>query len=330
MDLKITMKNGKSLTIKIVRLFLLLIFSSLISICLFPTRINFSMDKVRLTYVLLNIRLPEIMIAIMAGSCLGLAGAIMQIILDNSLASPFTLGISAASAFGAAVAICLELNLGIVWLNPGITAFISSLISVFLLVVISSLSGISKRNIILIGLALNFFFNAANTFLQYFSTPDAVYHITFWTTGSLTNATLKDSLVLAIILSCSFFIAILFSKDLGLIQQGERNAVMYGVNVNFERVLFLVICSLLASCTVSIVGIIGFIGLVAPHIARLLKLESPRLVLLSSTLIGSCLLVIADIFSKTILHPTILPISAITSLFGIPLLIFLLFFRRGK
>lgn len=324
------MKNGKSITNKIILLFLLLIFSSLISICLFPTRINFSMDKVRLTYVLLNIRLPEIMIAITAGSCLGLAGAIMQIILDNSLASPFTLGISAASAFGAAVAICLELNLGIVWLNPGITAFISSLISVFLLVTISSLSGISKRNIILIGLALNFFFNAANTFLQYFSTPDAVYQITFWTTGSLTNATLKDSLVLAIILSCSLFIAILFSNDLGLIQQGERNAVMYGVNVNFERVLFLVICSLLASCTVSIVGIIGFIGLVAPHIARLFKLESPRLLLLSSTLIGSCLLVIADIFSKTILHPTILPISAITSLFGIPLLIFLLFFRRGK
>lgn len=324
------MKNGKSITSKIILLFLLLIFSSLISICLFPTRINFSMDKVRLTYVLLNIRLPEIMIAITAGSCLGLAGAIMQIILDNSLASPFTLGISAASAFGAAVAICLELNLGIVWLNPGITAFISSLISVFLLVTISSLSGISKRNIILIGLALNFFFNAANTFLQYFSTPDAVYQITFWTTGSLTNATLKDSLVLAIILSCSLFIAILFSKDLGLIQQGERNAVMYGVNVNFERVLFLVLCSLLASCTVSIVGIIGFIGLVAPHIARLFKLESPRLLLLSSTLIGSCLLVIADIFSKTILHPTILPISAITSLFGIPLLIFLLFFRRGK
>ncbi len=324
------MKNGKSITNKIILLFLLLIFSSLISICLFPTRINFSMDKVRLTYVLLNIRLPEIMIAITAGSCLGLAGAIMQIILDNSLASPFTLGISAASAFGAAVAICLELNLGIVWLNPGITAFISSLISVFLLVTISSLSGISKRNIILIGLALNFFFNAANTFLQYFSTPDAVYQITFWTTGSLTNATLKDSLVLAIILSCSLFIAILFSKDLGLIQQGERNAVMYGINVNFERVLFLVICSLLASCTVSIVGIIGFIGLVAPHIARLFKLESPRLLLLSSTLIGACLLVIADIFSKTILHPTILPISAITSLFGIPLLIFLLFFRRGK
>ena len=250
------MKNGKSITNKIILLFLLLIFSSLISICLFPKRINFSMDKVRLTYVLLNIRLPEIMIAITAGSCLGLAGAIMQIILDNSLASPFTLGISAASAFGAAVAICLELNLGIVWLNPGITAFISSLISVFLLVTISSLSGISKRNIILIGLALNFFFNAANTFLQYFSTPDAVYQITFWTTGSLTNATLKDSLVLAIILSCSLFIAILFSKDLGLIQQGERNAVMYGVNVNFERVLFLVICSLLASCTVSIVGIL--------------------------------------------------------------------------
>jgi len=324
------MKNGKNHTIKIALIFLIVITSSFVSLFLFPTRIDFAMERGRLTHVLMNIRLPEILIAITAGACLGLAGAIMQVILDNSLASPFTLGISAASAFGAAVSIFLELNIGILWLSPGITAFVCSLISMFLLIFLSSLSGINKRNIILIGLALNFFFNAANSFLQYFSTPDAVYQITFWTTGSLTTATLKDSLVLAGILVCSIVVSILFSKDLGLIQQGERTAVMYGVNVNFERILFLLICSLLASSTVSVVGIIGFIGLVAPHISRLLKLESPKLLLLSSMLIGSTLLVIADIFSKTILHPTILPISAITSLFGIPLLIFLLFFRRSR
>ena len=324
------MKNGKNHTIKIALIFLIVITSSFVSLFLFPTRIDFAMERGRLTHVLMNIRLPEILIAITAGACLGLAGAIMQVILDNSLASPFTLGISAASAFGAAVSIFLELNIGILWLSPGITAFSCSLISMFLLIFLSSLSGINKRNIILIGLALNFFFNAANTFLQYFSTPDAVYQITFWTTGSLTTATLKDSLVLTGILVCSIVVSILFSKDLGLIQQGERTAVMYGVNVNFERILFLFICSLLASSTVSVVGIIGFIGLVAPHISRLLKLESPKLLLLSSMLIGSVLLVIADIFSKTILHPTILPISAITSLFGIPLLIFLLFFRRNR
>ena len=324
------MKNGKNHTIKIALIFLIVITSSFVSLFLFPTRIDFAMERGRLTHVLMNIRLPEILIAITAGGCLGLAGAIMQVILDNSLASPFTLGISAASAFGAAVSIFLELNIGILWLSPGITAFVCSLISMFLLIFLSSLSGINKRNLILIGLALNFFFNAANTFLQYFSTPDAVYQITFWTTGSLTTATLKDSLVLAGILVCSIVVSILFSKDLGLIQQGERTAVMYGVNVNFERILFLLICSLLESSTVSVVGIIGFIGLVAPHISRLLKLESPKLLLLSSMLIGSALLVIADIFSKTILHPTILPISAITSLFGIPLLIFLLFFRRNR
>lgn len=324
------MKNGEKLTTKIVLLFLILAVSSFVSLFLFPTRIDFAMESGKLIHILMNIRLPEILIAITAGACLGLAGAIMQVILDNSLASPFTLGISAAAAFGAAISICLELNIGFLWLSPGITAFVCSLISLFLLIFLSSLSGINKRNLILIGLALNFFFNAANTFLQYFSTPDAVYQITFWTTGSLTTATLKDSLVLAVMLFCSIAVSILFSKDLGLIQQGERNAVMYGVNVNFERILFLLICSLLASSTVSVVGIIGFIGLVAPHISRLLKLESPKLLMLSSMLIGSALLVIADIFSKTILHPTILPISAITSLFGIPLLIFLLFFRRSR
>ena len=324
------MKNGKTTITKIILLFITLFLSVLISIFIFPTMVDFSMEKNRLFHILLNIRLPEIMIAITAGGCLGLAGAIMQIILDNSLASPFTLGISAASAFGAAVSIFMELNLGILWLRPETTAFACALVSVALLVVFSTLSGTTKKNIILIGLALNFFFNAANTFLQYFSTPDAVYQITFWTTGSLTNATLKDSLLLAVILICSFSVSILFSNDLGLIQQGDKNAIIYGINVNIERIFFLLICSLLASVTVSIIGIIGFIGLVAPHIARLLRLESPKLLLLTSTLIGSSLLVFADIFSKTIIYPTILPICAVTSLFGIPLLIFLLFFRRNK
>ena len=106
------MKNGKNLIIKIILIFLILITSAFVSLFLFPTRIDFAMESGKLIHILMNIRLPEILIAITAGACLGLAGAIMQVILDNSLASPFTLGISAAAAFGAAISICLELNIG--------------------------------------------------------------------------------------------------------------------------------------------------------------------------------------------------------------------------
>ena len=324
------MKSGKPLWIRVSLLIILLFISAIISLVLFPTKLDLSMEQSRLLHIIYKIRLPELLIAITAGACLGLAGSIMQILLDNPLASPFTLGISSASAFGAALSICLEANIGFFMLSPGISAFIFSVLSIILLLIITSLAGLNKRSIILVGLALNFFFNATNTILQYFSTPDAVYQITFWTTGSLTVATIKDAVILFVIFVCALAISLLFSKDLGIIQQGERNAVMHGVNVNFERILFLIICSLLASTTVSIVGIIGFIGLIAPHIAKLLNLKSPKYLLISSTIIGAFLLVISDIVSKTILNPTILPISAITSLFGIPLLIFLLFIKKVR
>lgn len=322
------MKTGRNHFIKMLILLIGLIIITGASLIFFPTKLNFLMEKNKLLHVITKIRLPEIMIAIAAGACLGLAGALMQIILNNPLASPFTLGISAASAFGAALAICLELYYGIAWLNTSIFAFIFSITSIVLLMLIITFSGVSQRNIILVGLAVNFFFNAANTFLQYYATPDAVYQITFWTTGALTTAVLKHSAILFSVLTISLIISLLFSKDLGIIQQGERNAVMHGVNVSFERVLFLILCSLLASITVSIVGIIGFIGLVAPHISRLLGLELPKLLIISSMLAGALLLISADIISKTVLNPIILPISAVTSLFGIPLLLFLLIAKR--
>lgn len=322
------MKTGRDHLIKMLILLIGLIAIAGASLIFFPTKLNFLMEKNKLFHVITKIRFPEIMIAIAAGACLGLAGALMQIILNNPLASPFTLRISAASAFGAALAICLELYYGIAWLNPSIFAFIFSITSIVLLMLIITFSGVSQRNIILVGLAVNFFFNAANTFLQYYATPDAVYQITFWTTGSLTTAVLKHSAILFSVLTISLIISLLFSKDLGIIQQGERNAVMHGVNVSFERILFLILCSLLASITVSIVGIIGFIGLVAPHISRLLGLESPKLLIISSMLAGALLLISADIMSKTVLNPIILPISAVTSLFGIPLLLFLLIAKR--
>ena len=322
------MKTGRDHLIKMLILLIGLIVIAGASLIFFPTKLNFLMEKNKLLHVITKIRLPEIMIAIAAGACLGLAGALMQIILNNPLASPFTLGISAASAFGAALAICLELYYGIAWLNPSIFAFIFSIISIVLLMLIITFSGVSQRNIILVGLAVNFFFNAANTVLQYYATPDVVYQITFWTTGSLTTVVLKHSVILFSVLTISLIVSFLFSKDLGIIQQGERNAVMHGVNVSFERILFLILCSLLASITVSIVGIIGFIGLVAPHISRLLGLESPKLLIISSMLAGALLLISADIISKTVLNPIILPISAVTSLFGIPLLLFLLIAKR--
>lgn len=314
-------------------LLIILILISIISLIYFPTVLNFENNvqpKTKLLHIVLKIRLPEILIAITAGSCLGLSGAVMQIILGNPLASPFTLGISSSSAFGAALAIILGANTRFAFVNAGIFSFMFSCGSVFLMLFLVSCSGISKRNIILVGMAVNFFFNSSNTLLQYYASPDAVYQIMFWATGSLTNASLKDSIVLGIVFLFSLAVSILLSKDLATISQGEKTALMLGINVNAERVGFLVICSLLASATVAIVGMIGFIGLVAPHIARLFDLKQPKFLVISSPIIGAVFLVCADIFSKSILYPTVLPISAVTSVIGIPCLLLLLLFSRNR
>ena len=302
---------------------------SVLSLFLFPNPLDFSLELERLQHVVVKIRLPEILIAIVAGACLGLSGSIMQIILDNPLASPFTLGISSAAAFGASFAIVLNMMYGMTWLHTGIVAFCFSMLSVGALVLMVSVAGISQKNIILIGMAISFFFSSANTLLEFYAPPDVLYQITVWTTGSLTTSNLYDSLKLFLIFSCSLMISILFSNDMSILLQGESAAIMHGVNVSLERIVFLAICSLLASYSVSIVGIIGFIGLVAPHICRLIGLEAPKVLLLSSSIMGALLLVVADIISTTVMYPLVLPISAVTSFFGIPFLLILLFARKG-
>lgn len=322
------MKTGQKPYAKITWLLISLVVVSVGSLFLFPSVLDFSMERARLVRVLYKIRLPEVTIAITAGAALGLAGALMQILLDNSLASPFTLGISSASSFGASVAIILGFTHGIAWLSTSLFALIFAMAAVGLLMLVSSIMGISKKTIILVGMAVNFFFSSANTLIQYYASPDAVYQIVFWSSGSLTNAKLYDSLRLFLVFGFCLVISLLFSKDMAIIQHGERDALMKGINVNLERLLFLFVASLLASLSVSVVGVIGFVGLVAPHLCRLLGLDSPKLLIISSGITGGLMLVVADVLSKTLLHPTILPIGSITSVIGIIFLLILLIVKR--
>ena len=330
MDWRIIMRSGKKAYAKIAVLFLSLIIVSVISLFFFPSPADFSMEGSRLLHVLYRIRLPEILIAITAGAALGLSGALMQTLLDNSLASPFTLGVSSASACGASLALTLGFAHKLVWLSTSLFALVFAIAAVGILMLLSSFMGVSKKTIILVGMAVNFFFSSANTLMQYYASPDAVYQIVFWSSGSLTNARLVDSLRLFLLFIICLFISLLFSRDMAIIQHGEKDALMKGINVNLERLLFLFIASLLASLAVSVIGIIGFVGLVAPHLCRLLGLNEPKFLILSSGISGALMLVLADIVSKTLIKPTILPIGAVTSILGILFLLILLIAKRRK
>ncbi|CAH1661525.1 Iron complex transport system permease protein [Hyphomicrobiales bacterium] len=276
-------------------------------------------DSVRT--VVWDIRMPVAVMAIVVGAALSVAGAQMQTILANPLASPFTLGISAAASFGAAFAIVVGvpfLPLVASGLIVPLNAFLMALVAALFIHFISQMRGVSVQTVVLLGIALVFTFNAALAFLQYLASEQALSTVVFWTMGSLTKATWpKIWITLAVLL-----IALpLFARNawaLTAIRLGEDKAASFGVNVRYIRLETMLIISLLAAIPVSFVGTIGFVGLVGPHIARMIFGEDQRFFLPGSVISGALLLSLTSIVSKSIIPGVVFPIGIITALVGVP------------
>ena len=277
-----------------------------------------------------DLRLPRISMGVVAGFSLGISGAVMQAILRNPLASPYTLGISAGASFGAALAIIV--GFGIIegpYLIIG-NAFIFSILCSFLILVFASRRRATPEDLILLGIGILYIFSAATTIVEYFGEEEAVEAAVFWTVGSLDRASWTQVTVSSIILLC--FIPLLMRKswDLNIMVMGDEAAKSLGVNAKHVRVLVIIITALMVASTVCFTGTIGFVGLVAPHIARLVIGGDNRFLLPSSGILGSVLLVGADILARNIIPPIVLPVGAITAFMGGPLLVYLVNKRRKK
>ena len=282
--------------------------------------------------VVWNIRMPVAVMAIVVGAALSIAGAQMQTILANPLASPFTLGISAAASFGAALAIVTSvpiLPVAAGMLVP-VNAFLMALVATLTIHFISQLRGVSVQTVVLLGIALVFTFNALLAFVQYLATEQALSAVVFWTMGSLTKATWpKIWITLAMLL----FALPLFARHawaLTAIRLGEEKAASLGVNVRRIRLETMLIVSLLAAVPVSFVGTIGFVGLVGPHIARMILGEDQRFFLPGSILSGALLLSVTSIVSKSIIPGVVFPIGIITALVGVPFFFSLILSNRSR
>lgn len=298
-----------------------------------------SMDQ--LNHVIWNIRLPRSIGAVMAGACLGVAGAIMQNILRNPLASPFTLGVSQGAAFGAAFAI-IVLGAGKTHLsgNEGVTlnmpyvvvisAFVGSLLSVGFIVIISLLRNVTTESVILSGVALSAFFTAATMFIQYFASDLQVAATVFWTFGDLGKAGWNENafMLAAFFFSFIYFIAERWSYN--AIQWGDEVAASLGVHVKRLRLISMILGALIVSVTTAFLGIIGFVGLIAPHIVRFIVGNDYRFMIPYSALFGALLLLISDIIARKVMSPIILPVGIITSFAGAPLFLYLLFYARRQ
>ena len=281
--------------------------------------------------IIWQIRFPAALMAMLVGAALALAGAEMQTVLNNPLASPFTLGVSSAASFGASLAIVFGLGL------PGVSqhmlttanAFVFAFGSVLLLQLLARTQRDGVQSIVLFGIALVFAFNALTALVQFASSAEALQQLVFWTMGSLGRATWGAVAVMAAVVAVATPFSLLAAKGLTALRLGEDRAMSFGVDAGRLRFWSLLRASLLSAAAVAFVGVVGFIGLVGPHIARMLVGEDHRVFLPASVLSGMLLMSLASVAAKTFAPGSTLPVGIITAVIGVPVFLFLIF-RSGS
>jgi iron complex transport system permease protein len=289
----------------------------------------------RVELIIWNIRLPQALAAIVAGSGLAISGATMQSILRNPLGSPFTLGISHAAAFGAAFAVMIlnsgvmaSSNVGAISITDPLAttgmAFFFSLLAAISIVLVSRIRGTTPEVMVLTGVALGALFTAGTMFLQFFADDVQLAAMVFWTFGDTARASWNELLLLSVVTvgaSC-YFVA--NSWNYNAIDVGDETAKGLGVNVERVRLMGMLVSTLVTAFTISLLGVIGFVGLVVPHMARRIINGDHRLLLPATLLFGGTLLLAADTMARLILAPHVLPVSVLTAFMGAPVFIYLI------
>ncbi|KAA9002028.1 iron ABC transporter permease [Affinibrenneria salicis] len=279
--------------------------------------------------IIWSFRLPTTLMGALVGISLGIAGLQMQTILDNPLASPFTLGFSAAAGFGAALAIMYGAAVPLVaWLLVPLSAFSATLIACGLIYLIARFCCASAEVLVLGGIAVMFMFQAFQALLQYLASPEVLQQIVFWLFGSLQRASWTSIAVVGFTLLICLPVLLIDAWRLTALRLGDVHARSLGVKVDRLRCRTFIIIALLTASAVAFVGTIGFVGLVAPHAARALVGEDQRALLPLSALTGGIMLSGASVVSKLIAQGAVVPIGIVTAIVGVPIL-FMLIIRRG-
>lgn len=277
-----------------------------------------------------RLRLPRIVWGIMAGFGLGIAGCAMQAILRNPLASPFTLGISAGANFGVSLAVVLNLGLfGGIYILIG-NAFIFAMLCSGLILALASIKGGTSEILILAGIAINYIFSAVSSLFRYFATDQQLQEMAFWGGGDLGRFSWTEVSIVAIMLLVGTFLLMTKAWDLNVMTVGDDTAKSLGVDSGFLRLFVMSVSSLLIAGIVCFTGTIGFIGLVAPHMSRMVIGGDNRFQLPAAGLTGAVILVAADTVARRIMAPVILPVGTLTSLLGVPFFLYLILKRRRE
>lgn len=272
-----------------------------------------------------NIRLPRILLACIVGIALASSGSVYQGTLKNSMADPYTLGISSGAALGATISI-IFFNGN----NISIFALITSLLTTFLIYVLSNKSfRFSNTSLILLGININYFLTAIISLLMILN-KDKTEQIMFWTMGSFVSSSWNKVIISCLIILPCVYILSKCGKQLNAIACGEDFAKTVGINTSLIRKILLIIVSLITSIAVSFSGIIGFVGLMIPHLCKLIFGGNYKYIISISSILGAIFLVLCDTASRTLIAPTEIPIGIITSIIGAPYLIYLIINRKKK
>lgn len=275
-------------------------------------------------FIVREVRLPRIIVSMLAGASLSLSGLVFQGVLLNPLADPYTLGISAGASFGAALGIILSLSFLGVFTIP-FMAFIFSLASLYLVMKMASFSGkINSISLILSGVIVGSFFSAGLSFTKYIAGDD-VASIVFWLMGSFSSKTWPEAYILGGAVLIGLLVFLYYGDELNILTLGEKNAIAMGVDTNKVRRILLITASVISAVSVSVCGIIGFVGLIVPHLMRFLVGSDNRRLTLICAIWGAIILSAADNMVRAVL-PNEIPIGIMTSLLGAPFFAFI--FRK--
>ena len=287
-----------------------------------------TVDDTLRDYIVVEKRLPRIVLGLVSGAGLAVCGCLMQSMLKNPLADPYTTGISSGAGFGATMAITAGLSLVGGQYSIVVNAFVFALIPMAVIIMVSKLKGASPTTMIMAGIAVMYIFNAFSTVMKLMADPDALSQLYSWQVGTLGDASWTEiPLVFAVVLAGSVFIQ-LFATKINILATGDDNAKAMGVNVENLRIILLMVSTFVVASIVSFTGLIGFVGMVSPHVARMFVGSDNRFLIPASIMFGASLMLVADTIGRVVIAPAVLEVGVITAFIGGPLFLYLVLSRK--
>lgn len=287
--------------------------------------INLPVDE-KYILIILKIRLPRVVLSALIGAGLSVVGITFQAMFKNPMADPYVLGISSGAAFGAAIGMVLGAGNHLLGISSVTGAsFLGAILTALVVYEIARVGNQLPTNTLLLsGIAIGFLLSSSISLLMIFN-KNQIEKIVFWTMGSLASASIAKVFLLTPIILIGMFICFIFARELNVMSTSDETAKSLGINIELIKKIIILVSSLIVAACVSTTGIIGFVGLVMPHIVRILtKSSDNRLIMPYSMIIGAIFMILCDTLARSIIAPLEIPVGAITSLLGAPYFIFLL------